>query len=258
MYCPVLLDFKNLILPNTDKIELSSFELEDLTEATIGNSIYTIKIFPPVINNQLGIAPFSFSEIRIPKVEPYKNKLRLQLQPSIGYGKNACYRVEYWKHTPVYLPQGKKGRPSKEKCRVEYWRVPSADRSYILNYEMWQSSKLRFNSSNIEVVSFTKDAETSSQTLENNLDIISIIQITNLGIPFTDFTFTDTSLIDYENPLVSLDWGVTAVNGEYQVQYIKPIQHSDLIYQDLSTAVLPANTLPVNNLTVPYFNPYYF
>ena len=252
MYCPIFLDFKNIYLPNLEKPELSSFDLEDLTTATIGSSLYTLKIFTPQTNNQLNIAPSSSIEIRIPNIEPYKNKVRLQLQPSIGYGLTSCYRVEYWKYTPVYLPAGKKGRPSKEKCREEYWRVPAPDRTYILNYEMWYRYKPRFNSLTLQVVEFSKDVE-SSQLLDNNLDIILINRVNQAGVDFTDYVLTDTSLTNYESPIVSLDWGNSATSGTYQVEYIKPIQHSELIFQDLKGTVLPTATLPYST---PYLYPF--
>ena len=62
-----------------------------------------------------------------------RNQLRVSLQPSIGYGLNACYRVQYWKWHPLL---NSTGTISKTKIHEEHWYVPyiNQDGYYNPNY----------------------------------------------------------------------------------------------------------------------------
>lgn len=52
------------------------------------------------------------------------NKLRVALPPSVGYGINASYRVEYWEWTPLLNIDA---QITKKLIRTEYWYVPGID-----------------------------------------------------------------------------------------------------------------------------------
>lgn len=60
-----------------------------------------------------------------------KDKVRVALRPSIGWGVSASYKVDYWEWIPnVNLP----AIPSKKKLSTEYWYVPTIDRDYVARF----------------------------------------------------------------------------------------------------------------------------
>lgn len=64
-----------------------------------------------------------------------RNQLRVELQPSIGYGLNACYKVDYWKWQPLL---NLTADITNTKIHTEYWYVPNIDYLgfYVSNYYM--------------------------------------------------------------------------------------------------------------------------
>jgi hypothetical protein len=60
-----------------------------------------------------------------------KNKARILLDPSISYGLNSCYTVEYWEWVPnLNLP----AEISKRKLKTEKWYIPTLNSNYIPEY----------------------------------------------------------------------------------------------------------------------------
>ena len=60
-----------------------------------------------------------------------KDKVRIALKPSVGWGINASYKVDYWEWIPnVNLP----AVPTKRKLSTEYWYVPTIDRDYVARF----------------------------------------------------------------------------------------------------------------------------
>lgn len=59
------------------------------------------------------------------------NKLRILLSPSVGWGINASYKVDYWEWVPnINLP----ALPSKRKLYTEYWYIPTLDSHYTPHF----------------------------------------------------------------------------------------------------------------------------
>lgn len=56
-----------------------------------------------------------------------KNKARILLEPSLTYGINSCYTVEYWEWVPNL---NLTADISKKKLKTEYWFVPILDNNY--------------------------------------------------------------------------------------------------------------------------------
>lgn len=255
MLCPIFLDFESIISPQISPPALLDAELETITAPIKGPNLYALKIFAPQTNNQLGIAPFNSTTIQIPTIDPYKNKVRLLLQPSIGYGRNSCYKVEYWEYSTIYLPGFKKGRPSKTKCRTEYWRVSAVDGSYILNYEQWLNFQPKFHSKNLGVISLTKSSG-SLDSLNQYQDVILINKVTSSSNILTNYSIQDTTLTTQTNPSLGISWQnpIPATGTTYQIEYVIPSKHFDLIFQDLKD--VKGTNLPTTSL--PYPTPYFY
>lgn len=89
---------------------------------------YYVLIYSPANNFQ------ATKKINIEKA-PHslaKNILRTSLAPSIGYGINSCYKIEYWSWRPLL---NSNSIITKTKVNTEYWYVPSLDTygNYIPN-----------------------------------------------------------------------------------------------------------------------------
>lgn len=60
-----------------------------------------------------------------------KNKARVLLEPSLNYGINSCYKVEYWEWIPNL---NLTADISKKKLFTQYWFVPLLDNNYVPYY----------------------------------------------------------------------------------------------------------------------------
>lgn len=256
---PLLLDYSNKI--PTKPISPINFQLEvnQLTQPELSPIEYQLQItFPHNVNlPRQGQLTFT-----IPTHQTLQSKVRLQLPPSIGYGINSCYKVEYFEWQRPYqagrVPYLSKVQ--KTKVYEEYWRVPTSDNFYILSYKDYNYYK---PNQKTETVKLTKSTNTQDNLI-NNLDVIDIKAITQNGVEFTNWKLVDNSLYwrQYFEPLLNpepaplteptvfIEW----LNGdkpnegsEYEVNYIKPLSLEDIVYVDLKGKSILSNSYYFNN-----------
>jgi len=143
MKTPIYIDYEvsypNYLASN----ELNIYEEDPIdiyVDPTILNPLDTTNTLPYLL------APRYYVTINRPRNQPgpaihvplhksptslLKNKLRIALEPSIGWGINGSYKVDYWEWIPnINLP----AVPTKRKLRTEYWYVPTLDREYVPRY----------------------------------------------------------------------------------------------------------------------------
>lgn len=136
MKTPIYLDF------NIESTYLMSNELDLNKEDPI--DLYTSNLLasPPYLNFQFVLAPRYYLKIYSPKdqnlstikipihkspASHLKNKARILLSPSLSYGINSSYKVEYWEWVPNI---GYTQPPSKTLIKTEYWNIPTLDNNY--------------------------------------------------------------------------------------------------------------------------------
>lgn len=146
-YTPLLIELDDLIISHIEDPPLPE-DLLDIDNPIYLSPRYYIKIFRPPTTNTTGSLSSEGQIYPIQRSGVLANKLQLQLRPSIGYGINSCYRVEYWQWEKILLPRGYsltgvvgKNKLSKDKpqykhkmIRQEYWYIPNADGSLNSNY----------------------------------------------------------------------------------------------------------------------------
>lgn len=137
MLTPLFLDLSYNISPSPLSQTLPSTyeDLQKYTKILLSEPIYYLLIYPPLNqDSRAGLTPISPIKLNIPKEPNYKNKIRLELFPSIGYGINSCYRVEYWQYQKPLVPETLKTKSNtdliKKYITHEYWHVPLLDVIY--------------------------------------------------------------------------------------------------------------------------------
>lgn len=267
---PLLLDFSGYVYPAPYSITVPTTEaqLDLITTDVIGSPEYYIKVFPPANAEHQNIIKQSAFQFNIPSYPSLNYQVRLALPPSIGYGINSCYRVEYWEWRKPYK-QGEPynsptSRAIKTKLSEQYWRIPTVDSYYLLSERDYYIYKPRFKyTSN---TTFTQTGNTLN--LLNNLDIIVIQSVISNGTLFTNYSLQDDSLFwkPYFAPLVpdnlshptaptvQLLWGtgtIPNVGDIINIEYANPFSLENIIYVD---------TLDVSIIDMPvhYINPYLF
>lgn len=265
---PLLLDFSQYVYPAVYPIPVptSEAQLDVLKTSVISNPNYYIEIYIPPNHDHQNLNKRAAYRFNIPSDPSLNYKMRLGLPPSIGYGVNACYRVEFWEWRKPFIegePYGN-NRPIKHKIGEQYWRIPTIDAFYLLSERDYYIYKPRYKyTSN---VTFTQTGPTIN--LINNLDIIAIHQVSDTFVPYTNYTIYDDSLffqpyftplvpdglIHPTNPTVQLVWGVgtiPAIGDSVIIQYANPFSLEDIIYVDpLDKSIIE---MPIH-----YINPYLF
>lgn len=100
-----------------------------------------------------------------------KDKARILLNPSLSYGINSCYTVEYWEWIPnLNLP----AEISKRKLKTEYWYIPILDNNYVPQYPYYLYST-EYNSDNLYYYSYYKYPKLTSEKVE----VIRTINVLN-------------------------------------------------------------------------------
>ena len=143
MLTPIFIDFtkpSNEVYTSSNYLNLEAKDPIDLyTENTDPSTNTKIKLLAPRYYVLIHSPANKFQATKKINIEkaPHsinKNQLRVELEPSIGYGINACYRVEYWEWVPVL--NSPSSIPTTKKVHEEYWYVPSIDSYgfYIPNY----------------------------------------------------------------------------------------------------------------------------
>lgn len=147
-HTPILCQLDDLIINNIEDPPLPE-DLSDITDPIYLAPRYYLKIFPPSTYNSNSSISSKNLIHHIPRSGILSGVLQLKLRPSVGYGINSCYRVEYWEWQKFILPKGYSlsGHPSKNRLakdkpqyphhliKEEHWYIPTADGSINLNYD---------------------------------------------------------------------------------------------------------------------------
>ena len=278
MLTPLLLDFSDKSYPNLFKKQTptSQQELLELQESIISSTNYFIKIYFPENFTQFNGLKKDQLQFNIPLDPKLNNQMRLGLVPSIGYGVNSCYKVEYWEWSrPFYPGQFKRTdtRIIKKQVYEEYWRIPNFNKKYFYDYLSWKKYIPRYDCP--PKLTLIK-SDSNLDSLIDHLEIINIISIKQDKQKFTNFRLVDDSLYwvppfealpnpmlpaTYQAPesTVAIEWlgGVTPEIGtEYEVTYIKPLSLEDIVYIDDLTGKSVLTHHPMYNYSFP-FNPVY-
>ena len=259
MLTPIFIDLEkdnpspNINLYKEDPVDLTIEELdEELSiEPYILAPRYYIKIFSPPNN------PSAFNQtIHIQKKGHLSNQIRLSLAPSVNYGVNACYKVEYWEWTPLV------NKPSnsitKTLLLTEHWYVPTIHpHSWVASYPFDINNY--YPQDLIYLLPFNKPRLITEQVRVNRLNnadgtITDTIQDRNYShiFSFEDDYYTDyledISTISYPFNKQTSKWNwdkqlngssitrlSTDVNGnpatgetETSIRYIKPLTVSEI------------------------------
>lgn len=231
----------------------SQLDVNQLNKPELSAKEYQVKIKFPANTNLPKRGEISFN---IPTHPSLQSKVRVQLPPSIGYGINSCYTVEYYEWQRPY-EAGKVpylSKIQKQLVHTEYWRVPTSDKFYLLSYNDYYLYK---SNSKVETIKLTR-TNTNFDLLIDNLDVIDIKSITQNGIEFTNWKLIDNSLYwrPYFEPLVNpdptpsteptvaIEWlngDKPVVGSEYEVSYIKPLTLEDIVYVDYENKTILSN-----------------
>jgi hypothetical protein len=153
-HTPVLCVLDDLISDGREDPPLPE-DLLDIPDPIYLAPRYYLKIFSPsTYNSNSSISSRSLIH-HIPRSGILAGTLQLLLRPSVGYGINSCYRVEYWEWEKFLLPRGYSlsGHPTKNRLakdkpqyphrfiKEEHWYIPSADGSININYDSFYSNQ---------------------------------------------------------------------------------------------------------------------
>ena len=249
----LLLDYSTKIFTYPIENINSQLEINELSKPKLSAKEYQIKIKFPVNYNVVRRKDIEFN---IPTHPSLEYKVRLQLPPSIGYGINSCYTVEYYEWQRPY-EAGKVPYLSKIQKKLvykEYWRIPTSDKFYLLSINDYNNYKVNLNTQKVKL---TK-SNTLQDSLLNNLDIIDIQSINQNIINFTNWKLIDNSLYwrpyfiplvnsnppEIDKPTISIEWleGDKPIEeSEYEINYIKPLSLEDIIYVDYENKNILSN-----------------
>lgn len=228
-YIPILLSLEDFYNTVTDVLEDDSLipPIEERTDNIILSPRYYILIYSPVCQNSSSSTNKPLLKIDLHRKGLLKNTVRLSLKPSIGYGINSCYRLEFWKWYPVnVISEAKKPkRLTQEFIKQEYLYIPD-----INNY----STRYRYYSSTYDSIYYS--------SLAYRLPFKSIKEITVIrkfkssGVildeflpnqtPLDIFAFNKSDIKPYENIDVDKDKPydkfVSSLGIEYRGEYPKP------------------------------------
>ena len=268
MKTPIYLDF------NIESTYLMSNELDLNKEDPI--DLYTSNLLanPPYLNFQFVLAPRYYLKIYSPKdqnlstikipihkspASHLKNKARILLSPSLSYGINSSYKVEYIEWIPLLEYTAD---ISKKIVKTEYWYIPTLDENYVPQYpfnlylndyqyytdrDWWNYPRLA-----TEKISVVRSINTTNNTVEDILDPLKpyIFSFPNNYKSFTETIETELLIFNEEtlkwdfskkltNSLLIRDSntvdGELLLNGPTNttIEYIMPFNSSHLIIEDV-------------------------
>lgn len=273
---PIYIDFAETFSTTVGSSELNIYEQD------------SINLYSPAASDAISTAPYRLAPryyvlIHRPntlpgptiKIDIHKspasllnNKIRVALPPSVGYGINASYRVEYWEWTPLINIDA---QITKKLIRTEYWYVPSIDNySFVAAYPFdtrlnhWYHRTVfiepihepllvdktitvnRIAQSNQVIDTIITAEDTDIFCFAPN-DIISftdnVIQET---LPFNEQTQTWTFSKTLSSSTIVRD--VNKVNGdiitgqvETTIRYIRPLHSSQIVCNEREDILTDAN-----------------
>lgn len=211
---------------------------------------YYIKIKPPsIIRNDADYLPRIFT-YNIPWQGIYKDQVRLNLPPTIGWGEGSCYTVEYWQWQPMIFPLSYKRPPLKHRIiKTEHWLVPHPYLGHLLNHQEIRTS---FKHPTISLTSTLSPISLLNYPLIQNIVAIDspttkpvIYSVSN--VVAIDSSLTSNALIqaavNYKNTTDVLLTTNIPVGESFTVEYVKPIDVKQVLF---TNSLFPQNTY-VNN-----------
>lgn len=150
-YSPVLIELDDSSLPYYEDPVLPT-TLDELDSILVLAPRYYIRLTHPSVHNTTGSLIHKSANYYIPRSGLLANTLKLKLRPSIGYGINSCYRVDYYSVVKHLLPTNynpknpfKPVNPTKlrykdipqakhEHLKTEHWYIPNPDGTLNVNY----------------------------------------------------------------------------------------------------------------------------
>lgn len=273
---PIYIDFAKTFSTTVNSTELNIYEEDPI-------DIYSAATTDIISNAPYSLAPRYFIIIHRPVTQPgptikinihktpaslLHNKLRVALPPSIGYGINASYKVEYWEWKPLINIDA---QITNKLIHTEYWYVPSIDEcSYIATYPFdphlnsWYYKtgsidsihKPRITQKNIlvnRIFDNTTVSDTITTTEDSDIfcfplhDVISFKDnIIQEVIPFNEQTQTWTFSKTLSSSTIVRDVNKAdgdAVTGsvETTIRYIKPFHSNQIICDEIQHVLTDAN-----------------
>lgn len=267
MKTPIYIDFDlQTTYLSSNELDLNKIDPIDLyTSALLAN--------PPFVNIQFILAPRYYILIKSPKDQnlatikipihkssfsQLKNKIRVLLNPSLSYGINSSYKVEYWEWIPnIGFPE----QPANKKIKEEYWYVPTLDNNFVpqfpfplhLNEYQYWANRENYNYPRLttELITVTRTFDTVTNLVIDTLDLTkpyifcfdnnNIVKFEEF-IELEYFPFTEeTQLWNFSKKLTSsvLTRKSTIVDGELidgitqtNIEYVIPFNSSHLIVTD--------------------------
>lgn len=192
---------------------------------------YYLLIHPPRTANQVNQLPVSPIRVSIPNIGHLSRKVRLQLAPSVGYGVNSCYRVEYWEWRKPIVAEDvvltSMPKISKTRVKEEYWWVPSPDGDFFYDYPALFNYKPKYR--RVQQLELTRQAA-PADNLNPYPDLIEIVNIRSLQ---AEIEYSGYNLVETAGNLI-LDWSNATVAPEveqnYVITYVQSILHKEMVF----------------------------
>lgn len=145
MKTPVYLQLDSLV-NNLDTWVVEPTSVQDLEgiEALMSNDRFYYKIYSPNVDNSNSTITSRSTTVSFAPHPNYRSAIRIEMTPTVGYGKNSCYKVELWKWNKVFSRIPIPSKITKKRILTEYWLVPNTDGVYFTDYEDLRSTKLRY------------------------------------------------------------------------------------------------------------------
>jgi hypothetical protein len=230
---PLLIDL-NYLLDQTKKKTLpTETEQLTLTKSFNGNKFYYLKIYPPKYH------PVS-QEVQTFHLNPNTGLMRFSLPPSIGYGINSCYRVEYYSWFKTYKEHLNRSSTdnsintiTSSHYATEYWYVRPINNTFIKNIDEYNSYSTKH--SRLSRIKLVKQF-TIAEDLSYLADIyVHSVNYQNQNIFFSLFDKTNPEFIDEYNPVdfnILLKIDCVPLGEEYTINYYPRILLQELIFND--------------------------
>lgn len=216
----------------SDPLEFTTTTADTLQDflSELGASIlvmaprYYLRVKPPLITNEVGVLPVS--TIPIQRRVNNTHYVSTSLVPTVGYGINCTYTVEYWSWTPIVKGAlyTKTVKPSRQLLRVEHWLVPCHNQLFAFNYRDW----LRYQE--VPPVTVSSGASLPEQAIE----LVTAVNaqgnlITPLPAPTVSYLANLVTASISEKVITG-----RTVPGATTVTYKEPPPFTDVLFTDRS------------------------
>lgn len=164
------------------KTEPSNIEELKLTPTLLSNDRYYYRITIPKVDNLRG-ASTSTKQISFAAHRDYRESIRFNLLPTVGFGKNSCYKVEFWKWNKVISSSSVITKLNKTKLLTEYWLIPNTDGYYYTNYQELKNklSILDYNSKS-GFYNFSEKIQRTNHSLYISYDSLKLSKIKRVQV----------------------------------------------------------------------------